>query len=631
MLLRSLRATLRAPRAPRGLHAALPPSGAAKAWRRPPNLAPAVATRALDLVRIAAPASAVLANLDVVQCMDGATAGAAALAAVGGAIAAAVAMSDDDEAEAPAPATVRPWRRSDWAKPGGSQGRLIREYDWRSRPNTAVCRDCGVFDEDHILGTTLMLGSYADEAELRAHALVITNTAFSTNMLGLRIGQGIDEFYRWFSMGSRQSTELIDAASDQHRAYVHGDDAKGVFADFGQLLNSVGFLAYDEAHNIVDGWRIADAKAMAEVLTSPYSQATAAATIENAMIAFFVTATGDLKLSRLAEHVGAVCFWGAVGRKVPPKFCKETLEKLEKVLFTEQARTRRKALLDAIRSKDDDLIATEKERFLGWWDGVKPAALEAYPHVKGARLLEEMRADLLRDGATQQANFKKIRESNEGGYMFLLLKDPRSTFGARDAAMEHIIRFRFEPGDWNLDGLGKGDNTAALMKPPVLATIVAHNYATTMDIKAPLLPHMATYGPYCQAASNATALYNLGETRLVGQAQCDLFFVLDNGTVLQSAREGDAAITGGFVGRARGLGYDEANDVEAIKAMLVDPANSVDGREVPCIADQTPVREEDGVWLADGFITGAHHQAATYRTRRGTRRWRTRTRIAPSS
>ena len=55
-----------------------------------------------------------------------------------------------------------------------------------------------------------------------------------------------------------------------------------------------------------------------------------------------------------------------------------------------------------------------------------------------------MRADLLRDGATQQANFKKIREENEGGHMFLLIKDPRSTFGARDAAMEHIIRFRFE-------------------------------------------------------------------------------------------------------------------------------------------------------------------------------------------
>ena len=135
-----------------------------------------------------------------------------------------------------------------------------------------------------------------------------------------------------------------------------------------------------------------------------------------------------------------------------------------------------------------------------------------------------------------------------------------------------------------------------------------------MDINAPLLPHMAQYGKYCQAASNAHALYNLGTTRLVGQAQCDMFFVLDNGTVLQSAREGDAAITGGFVGRARARGYDEEDGVEAIKAMLVDPANSVDGLKVRCIADQTPVREEDGVWLADGFLTGAHHHAATYKT-----------------
>ena len=99
----------------------------------------------------------------------------------------------------------------------------------------------------------------------------------------------------------------------------------------------------------------------------------------------------------------------------------------------------------------------------------------------------------------------------------------------------------------------------------ICAQVLANNYATTTDINAPLLPHMATYGPSAQAASNAHALYNLGGTRLVGQTQCDMFFVLDNGTVLQSAREGDAAITGGFVGRARARGYDEEDGVEAIK------------------------------------------------------------------
>ena len=148
----------------------------------------------------------------------------------------------------------------------------------------------------------------------------------------------------------------------------------------------------------------------------------------------------------------------------------------------------------------------------------------------------------------------------------------------------------------------------------IYAQVLANNYATTMDINAPLLRHMNQYGPSAQATINADALYNLGGTRLVGQAQCDMFFVLDNGTVLQSAREGDAAITGGFVGRARALGYDEPDGVEAIKAMLVDPANSLDGLAVRCIADPTPVREEDGVWLADGFLTGAHHHAATYKT-----------------
>ena len=191
MLLRSLRVTsLLAPRAARCLRIAPPrPDAAAKAWRRPLDLTPAVATRALDVLQIAAPASAVLAtNVDVAQCMDGASVGAAALAAgLGIAAAAAWSGSSDDEAEAPAPATVRPWRRSNWALPRGSRGRLIEDYDWRSRPSQVVCRGCGVFDDKHILGTCLLLGSYADEAELRAHALVFTNTANSTNMLGLRV------------------------------------------------------------------------------------------------------------------------------------------------------------------------------------------------------------------------------------------------------------------------------------------------------------------------------------------------------------------------------------------------------------------------------------------------------------
>ena len=194
MLLRSLRATfLRAPRAARCLRTALPPDAAAKFWRRPLKPPHAVATRALDWCQIVPPAVAVLAaNPDVVQCMDvataGATAGAAALAAgVGIAAAAAWSGSSDDEAQAAAPAAVRPYRLTNWAKPGGGHSRLIREYDWRSRPNNTVCRDAGVFDEAHILTTALMLGSFADEAELRAHALVFTNTAFSTDMFGLRI------------------------------------------------------------------------------------------------------------------------------------------------------------------------------------------------------------------------------------------------------------------------------------------------------------------------------------------------------------------------------------------------------------------------------------------------------------
>ena len=109
MLLRSLRVTsLLAPRAARCLRIA-PPRPAAKAWRCPLNPPPAVATRMVDLLNIAAPASAVLAtNLEVAQCMDGAS--AAALAAFGGAIQAR--WCDDRESAVALDALCR-----DWVKP----------------------------------------------------------------------------------------------------------------------------------------------------------------------------------------------------------------------------------------------------------------------------------------------------------------------------------------------------------------------------------------------------------------------------------------------------------------------------------------------------------------------------------
>ena len=164
----------------------------------------------------------------------------------------------------------------------------------------------------------------------------------------------------------------------------------------------------------------------------------------------------------------------------------------------------------------------------------------------------------------------------------------------------------------------------------IYAQVLANNYATTMDINAPLLPHMATTARL-PGREQREALYNLGGTRLVGQAQADMFFVLDDGTVLQSAREGDAAITGGFVGRARARGYDEEDDVEAIKAMLVNPANS--RRRARGAVHRRSDAGPRGATGSGAPTASLRARATTPRPTRGraTRRWRTRTRIAPSS
>ena len=104
--------------------------------------------------------------------------------------------------------------------------------------------------------------------------------------------------------------------------------------DLAEIFFYTGFLAYDQDHNIIDGVRMREVRAMAAALQGENSRAVDAATIEASRIVFFVLATGDEKLGRLMAYIIAVCFYGAVGMAVPRVLCGETFQQLCALVFS---------------------------------------------------------------------------------------------------------------------------------------------------------------------------------------------------------------------------------------------------------------------------------------------------------
>ena len=170
-------------------------------------------------------------------------------------------------------------------------------------------------------------------------------------------------------------------------------------------------------------------------------------------------------------------------------------------------------------------------------------------------------AELLAEGLKQQQNFAEVQEylerPGQGCAMFLLLKDPTWRDGQGNKPLG-ILRARINAGEWSSDGAQAGDNSAFLQRAPVLMLVAAHNWVTTRNPNAPLVGHMDEYGDKCQAAVNATTLlYDRGHTRLFGQVQANCIFVLDDGRILCSEREGEACIVGGWRRYAYNLGYED--------------------------------------------------------------------------
>ena len=262
---------------------------------------------------------------------------------------------------------------------GGSYGAMLEAFEQRERPHGRNrCRGMEL-GEAGAQTLYLLLGSFASAEDARANAVVITNLLNGTGMFDLRLDELIAEIYRWFSLGSAQSTTLLDECARQHRDYKYNGAEKGAFVDLAEIFHYLGFLAYDDANNIVDGWRMRELRAMAAALHGENSHAVGAATIESSLISFFVLATGDEKLGRLMAYIIAVCFYGAVGMAVPRVLCGQTFQELGALVFSGDAPTRREALRRAVMGGDADTVAAEVARFREFYATIEQRVLAAYP------------------------------------------------------------------------------------------------------------------------------------------------------------------------------------------------------------------------------------------------------------
>ena len=231
------------------------------------------------------------------------------------------------------------------ALPGGGHGAMIDPFNNRSRPRGINrCRGHEL-REQGVKALFLLLGSFNSAEDARANAVVITNLLNGTGLFDLRLDELIAEINRWFSLGSAQSTTLLDECARQHRDYKYNGAEKGAFVDLAEIFFYTGFLAYDQDHNIIDGVRMREVRAMAAALHGENSYAAGAATIESALIGLFVLATGDEELGRLMAYIIAVCFFGAVGMAVPRKLCGQTFQELGELVFSGEAPKKHTAMM----------------------------------------------------------------------------------------------------------------------------------------------------------------------------------------------------------------------------------------------------------------------------------------------
>ncbi len=268
---------------------------------------------------------------------------------------------------------------------GGGHGAMIDEFNKRSRPHGKNrCRGTEL-GEEGAKTVYLLLGSFDSIEDVRATAVIITNLLNGTGLFDLRLDELTAEINRWFSLGSAQSTTLLDECARQHHAYMHEGAEKGSFVDLAEIFFHTGVLAYDGDNNIVNGVRMREIRAMAAALNGENSRAVGAATIESSLISFFVLATGDEKLGRLMAYIIAVCFYGAVGMAVPRVLCGETFQQLGTLVFSGDAPTRREALRRAVMGSNPVTVATEVARFNEFYASIEPQVLAAYPRGLGVK------------------------------------------------------------------------------------------------------------------------------------------------------------------------------------------------------------------------------------------------------
>ena len=227
------------------------------------------------------------------------------------------------------------------------------------------------------------LGSFDSAEDARANAVVITNSLNGTGLFDLRLDELIAEINRWFSLGSAQSTTLLDECARQHRDYKYNGAEKGAFVDLAEIFFYTGFLAYDEDNNIVDGVRMREVRAMAAALNGENSRAVDAATIESSLIGLFVHAFGvePFRAAHGLHHRRVL-----LRRRHCRASCAARRSRSSASSSSPARRRRgRLALRDAVMGGNPVAVAAEVARFRQFYASIEERVLAAYPCCIGVK------------------------------------------------------------------------------------------------------------------------------------------------------------------------------------------------------------------------------------------------------
>jgi len=464
-----------------------------------------------------------------------------------------------------------------WAGVNGGRGRVIDEWNHRSRPEGIdPCR--GTYGTEGLPAMVLLAQYFGNAKRLASVATVVTQLVHGPNAFG--VSYDVEalrrEINRWLSLGPDQSTTLIDEILRQHRVWVMGGE-EGPFAKLGEVLHHLKFFRYEkrgeETHHIVDGELIAELRRICAALTSEHSHLTGTCHIEMAFLLFFNMAVGDEELRKLLVFVFAHCLFGAVGMAVALKLLKCFRKQLSAVAFDEDLLKAREALVLALDGGVEATIAAAVAAFNSAWSAVEAEAVKAYPHEACVALQYQMqKVDLVEHMEQLREVLDVLKTAKEPVMVFVAPKGIVSCFGQKPTTLK-VLRCRFDPGAITtaLEGLHKLNNSQALLSNAVALLVAMGNYGTSGEVDADLMDHLRGCGKGCQLDIYALIFYGILNSALMSSIQGDIaVFVPSEGRFVVARRPGEARLAYSFEAMALDAGYERVHD------FLQDARNSYD-------------------------------------------------------